>query len=173
MYKALWRGELASVGTYGMSREMLSCSEVKEAVSTVIAQSARVCRDLLNNQCSAAPMVTRCAPGVSGGDRIVSVVLAWCPSGTAWSHILVNLDTAGTNNSKEGCQSLCLGSTHRSSHARTESPFFPWIIYPPLIPEIRLCGYVIYPACFAACGVRWYNVDVRSVKRSPASSPPW
>lgn len=115
---ALYRGELSYMRMHGMYRETVSYSEVKEAVSTVIAQSARVCRDLLENQCSIEPMVNRCAPGVSSGDHIVSVVLAWSPSGTAWSHILVNLDAVGLNNSffkkpfrttTEGCKSLCLG----------------------------------------------------------------
>lgn len=95
---ALYRGELSSMGTYGIYKVMVSYSEVKEAVSTVTAQSARVCRDLLKNQCSVEPMVNRCAPGVSSGDHIVSVVLAWSPSGTVWSHMPVNLDTVGTNN---------------------------------------------------------------------------
>lgn len=96
---ALYRGELSYMGTYGIYREMASCSEVKEAVSTVIAQSARVCRDLLKNQCSVEPMVNRCAPSVSSGDHIVSVVLAGRPSGTAWPRILMNLYTIGTNKS--------------------------------------------------------------------------
>lgn len=86
-------------GTYGMRGEADSCSEVKEAVSTVIAQSARVCRDLQKNQCSFEPMANRCAPGVSSGDHILVVVLAWSPCGTAWSHVLLNLDTVGPNQS--------------------------------------------------------------------------
>lgn len=40
------RGQPSSMGTYGMSREMLSCSEVKEAVSPVLAQSASLWRSL-------------------------------------------------------------------------------------------------------------------------------
>lgn len=88
---------------------MVSFSEVKEAVSNVVAQSVRVCRDLLQNQCSVDPMINRCVPGVSSGDHIVSAVLASSPSGTAWSHVLVNLDTVGTDSSTtEGCKSLCL-----------------------------------------------------------------
>lgn len=118
IYGPLERGTfLFSKGTYGMYREMVSNSEVKEAGSPVIAQSARVCRDLLKNQCSIEPMVNRCAPSVSSGDHIVSVVFAWSPSRTAWSHILVNLDTEGVNKSifltfratTEGRKSLCFG----------------------------------------------------------------
>lgn len=77
-----------------MHWETLSCAEVKEPVGTVVAQSARVCRDLLKNQCSVEPMVNRCAPGVFYRDHIGCVVLAWTPSGTARSHTLLNLERA-------------------------------------------------------------------------------
>lgn len=74
--------------------ETESFTEVKEPVSTVVPPSARVCRDLLKNQCSAEPMAARCAPGVFYRDHIGSVVLAWSPSGMAQSHTLVNLERA-------------------------------------------------------------------------------
>lgn len=74
--------------------ETLSCAEVEEPVGTVVAQSAGVRRDLLKNQCSAEPMVNRCAPGVFHRDHIGCVVWAWSPSGTARSHTLLNLERA-------------------------------------------------------------------------------
>lgn len=95
IYGPLERGSVL----YGERMEADSCSEVKEAVSTVIAQSARGCRVLQKNQCSFEPMANRCAPGVSSGDHILVVVLARGPSGTAWSHVLLNLDTVGPNQS--------------------------------------------------------------------------
>lgn len=57
-----------------MHGEVVSYSEVKEAVSPVIAQSARLCRDLLKNQWSFEPMANRCGPAVSSGDHILTVV---------------------------------------------------------------------------------------------------
>lgn len=77
-----------------MRWETLSCAEVKEPVGTVVAQSDRVCPDLLKNQCSAEPMVNRCAPGLFYRDHIGCVVLAWSPRGTARSHTLLNLERA-------------------------------------------------------------------------------
>lgn len=69
-----------------MHWETLSCAEVKEPVGTVVAQSVRVCRDLLKNQWSAETMVSRCAPGVFYRDHIGGVVLACSPSGCTVAH---------------------------------------------------------------------------------------
>lgn len=160
-----------------MRWETLSCAEVKEPVGTVGAQSDRVCPDLLKNQWSAEPMVNRCAPGVFYRDHIGCVVLAWSPRGTARSHTLLNLERALEAQTILSCFLACIlawiSIFRRPILPRSRlNPLF-WIIYSPLIPEIHLCVYVIYPACFAAGGVRWYNVDVRSVKRSPVLSPEW